>query len=161
MLTDQPYGIRVYAIRQEGAVATADVVKVLGGPGVLKKVSTEEDLRECLREGLPYEAFEALRAAFGLSLRDLGAVLGVPERTLARRKLQRRLRPDESDRLARLARIAAYAEDVLGGRRQAADWLRTPNRALGNEPPVVRLDTDLGARQIESVLGRIAHGVYS
>jgi putative toxin-antitoxin system antitoxin component (TIGR02293 family) len=142
-------------------VGTADLVQVLGGPGVLKRVRTEEDLRERLREGLPYQAFEALRAAFDLSLRDLSAVLGVPERTLARRRTQRRLRPDESDRLVRLARIAAFAEDVLGGRRKAADWLRTPNRALGNEPPVARLDTDVGARQIEAVLGRISHGVYS
>jgi putative toxin-antitoxin system antitoxin component (TIGR02293 family) len=142
-------------------MTAAQVVEVLGGPGVLKKVRSEEDLRERLREGLPYEAFAALRAAFGLSLRDLSTVLAVPERTLARRKRQRRLRPDESDRLMRLARIAAYAEEVLGSRGKAADWLRTPNRALGTEPPVSRLDTDLGARQVEAVLGRIAHGVYS
>ena len=142
-------------------MAAAQVVQVLGGPGVLKKVRTEEDLRERLREGLPYAAFEALRVAFGLSLKDLSIVLAVPERTLARRKVQRRLRPDESDRLVRLAWIAAYAEEVLGGRAKAADWLRTPNRALGTDPPVARLDTDLGTRQIEAVLGRIAHGVYS
>ena len=142
-------------------MGTAEVVQALGGSGVLKKVRTEEDLRERLREGLPYEAFEALSVGFRLSLRDLSTVLGVPERTLARRKLQRRLRPDESDRLVRLARIAAYAEEVLGGRDKAADWLRTPNRALGTEPPVARLDTDLGTRQIEAVLGRISHGVYS
>jgi putative toxin-antitoxin system antitoxin component (TIGR02293 family) len=142
-------------------MAAAQVVDALGGPGVLRRVRTEEDLRQRLREGLPYEAFEALRAAFGLSLRDLSTVLAVPERTLARRKLQRRLRPDESDRLVRLARIASYAEEVLGSRDKAADWLRTPNRALGTEAPVLRLDTDLGARQIEAVLGRIAHGVYS
>jgi putative toxin-antitoxin system antitoxin component (TIGR02293 family) len=149
------------AIRQEAPVATAEVVQVLGGPGVLKKVNAEEDLRDRVRAGLPYESLEALRVALGLSLKDLSVVLGVPERTLARRRRERRLRPDESDRLVRLARIAAYAEEVLGGRAKAADWLRTPNRALGNAPPVARLDTDLGTRQTEAVLGRIAHGVYS
>lgn len=99
--------------------------------------------------------------AFGLSSKDLGAVLAVPERTLARRKRQRRLRPDESDRLVRLARIAAHAEDVLGSREKASAWLHEPNRALGNDAPVTRLDTDLGVRQVDSVLGRIAHGVHS
>lgn len=160
-LTVRPSGITLYAIRQEARLATSDVVQVLGGPGVLKKVKTEEDLRERLREGLPYESFEALRAGFGLNLKDLGAVLGIPERTLARRRVQRRLRPEESDRLARLARIAAYAEEVLGERRKAAEWLRTPNRGLGNDPPVARMDTDLGARQVEAVLGRIGYGVHS
>lgn len=142
-------------------MGTADVVHALGGPAVLKGVTSEDDLRERLREGLPYQAFEAMRTGFGLSSRDLSAVLGVPERTLARRKAQRRLRPDESDRLVRLARVAAYAEEVLGDRRKASEWLHAPNRALGNDSPVQRLDTDVGARQIESVLGRIAHGVYS
>lgn len=142
-------------------MATAQLIDVLGGPRVLKKVRTEEELRERLREGLPYEAFDALRLAFGLSLSDLGAVLAVPERTLARRKLQRRLRPDESDRLFRLARIAAFAVAVLGSREKASAWLHEPNRALGNDAPVARLDTDLGSRQVEAVLGRIAHGVYS
>lgn len=160
-LTRPPYGSKIHAIRRRFYLTTWDVVHALGGRAVLKKVKTEEDLRERLREGLPYDAFEALRVRFGLSLKDLGAVLGIPERTLARRKIQRRLRPEESDRLARLARIAAYAEEVLGERRKAAEWLRTPNRALGNEPPVARVDTDLGARQVEAVLGRIAYGVHS
>jgi putative toxin-antitoxin system antitoxin component (TIGR02293 family) len=142
-------------------MATAQLVDVLGGTRVLKKVRSEEELRERLREGLPYASFDALRLAFGLSLKDLGTVLAVPERTLARRKLQRRLRPDESDRLFRLARIAAFAEEVLGNRDKAAAWLHEPNRAMGNEAPISRLDTDLGARQVEAVLGRIAHGVHS
>jgi putative toxin-antitoxin system antitoxin component (TIGR02293 family) len=142
-------------------LVTADLVQVLGGPNVVKRVRTEDDLRERLREGLPYESFEALRRGFDLSQNDLAAVLGLPGRTLARRKTQHRLRPDESDRLVRLARIAALAEDVLGKRHTAAAWLRTPNRALGGEAPLARLDTDLGTRQVEQVLGRIAHGIAS
>ena len=43
----------------------------------------------------------------------------------------------------------------------AARWLRRPNRALNGELPIDLLDTDVGARQIEDVLGRIAHGVVS
>ena len=72
-----------------------------------------------------------------------------------------RLRPDESDRLFRVARIAALAEESLGGRDRAARWLKRPNRALGNAIPLQHLDTDLGSRQVEDVLGRISHGVYS
>ena len=39
--------------------------------------------------------------------------------------------------------------------------LRTPNRALGGERPLDQLDTDIGARAVEDILGRIAYGVYS
>ena len=82
-------------------------------------------------------------------------------RTLARRKKERRLRADESDRLLRLARVAAVAEDVLGTREHAGRWLQKPNRALGDVTPLDLLDTDLGAEEIVSILGRIEHGVYS
>jgi putative toxin-antitoxin system antitoxin component (TIGR02293 family) len=142
-------------------IRVVDLVDLLGGSRVLKDVRNEEQLRTRLREGLPYASFEAVRSAFGLTLADLGAVLGVPQRTLARRKRQRRLRPDESDRLARLARIAAQAEEVLGSREKATRWLHASNRALANDTPVSRIDTDLGARQVEAVIGRIAHGIYS
>lgn len=88
-------------------------------------------------------------------------VLAIPLRTLTRRKAERRLRPEESDRLVRLARILAQAVDVLGSTEKASQWLQRPNRALGGETPLSLLDTDLGSRQVEEVLGRIEHGVYS
>jgi putative toxin-antitoxin system antitoxin component (TIGR02293 family) len=82
-------------------------------------------------------------------------------RTLARRKKEKRLHADESDRLFRVGRIAALAEETLGSKDKAKRWLQKPNRALGGAAPLRLLDTELGARQVEDVLGRIAHGVYS
>ena len=55
----------------------------------------------------------------------------------------------------------ATTVEMLGNPDKAVEWLRTPNRALGGELPLDRLDTDLGARDVEDVLGRIAYGVYS
>ena len=51
-------------------------------------------------------------------------------------------------------------EDV-GGQEKAIAWLGTPNRALGGECPLDQLDSHIGARMVEDVLGRIAYGVYS
>ena len=96
-----------------------------------------------------------------LSVKRLAAILSIPERTFARRRHERRLRADESDRLVRVARIAALAEGTLGGKERAIHWLHRPNRALGLAAPLSLLDTEIGARQVEDVLGRIAHGVYS
>jgi putative toxin-antitoxin system antitoxin component (TIGR02293 family) len=91
----------------------------------------------------------------------LARVIGLPARTLARRKKERRLRADESDRLLRLARVAAVAEEALGARENAGQWLQKPNRALGGVTPLELLDTDLGAEEVVAILGRIEHGVYS
>lgn len=83
----------------------------------------------------------------------------MPARTMARRRLSRKLDPVESDRLYRIARVAAQAVSVFGTEDQATTWLQRPNRALGGELPIRLLDTDVGARQVEDVLGRIEHGI--
>ncbi len=136
------------------------IVQTLGGPKVLK-AATLEDLQARRKSGLPYASLDAVSAAYGISAKDLGKILDLPPRTLARRKKERRLHADESDRLLRLGRVAALAEETLGTREKASHWLHEPIAALGNEPPLRHLDSDLGARQVEDVLVRISHGVYS
>jgi putative toxin-antitoxin system antitoxin component (TIGR02293 family) len=139
--------------------AVPHVIRTLGGPALVHARSLEE-LRERLRAGLPFASLAAVTSGFGLAGEDASAVLRIPPRTLARRKRERRLSPEESDRLFRLSRIATLAEDVLGDRRKAARWLRAENRSLGNAPPLSRLDTDLGAEEVEAALLRLAHGVF-
>jgi putative toxin-antitoxin system antitoxin component (TIGR02293 family) len=138
--------------------ATAGIVKVLGGQAAVR---TSEDLKAWIREGLPFSSLERVMERFDLDREEISSALDLPSRTLARRKQERRLRPAESDRLFRLARVAAQASAVLGSERKASRWLHAANRALGGESPLALLDTDLGARQVEEVLGRIEHGIYS
>ena len=143
-------------------VSTARLVHVLGGKSIFKGRSPNyEALIEQVRSGLPYTALEAIAKRFEIPQEHLVRVLALPLRTLARRKKERRLRADESDRLIRLARIATLAEEVLGNREKAVSWLQKPNRALGGTNPLDRLDTEIGKQQVEQLLFRIAHGVYS
>jgi uncharacterized protein (DUF2384 family) len=53
------------------------------------------------------------------------------------------------------------ANEYLGDRQHALHWLKRPNRALGGVAPVAAIDTELGARQVENILGRIAYGGIS
>lgn len=53
------------------------------------------------------------------------------------------------------------ASEVLGSRERALRWLNSPNRACGGQSPLALLETDLGCKQVEDILGRIVHGVYS
>jgi putative toxin-antitoxin system antitoxin component (TIGR02293 family) len=138
------------------------IAETLGGYRVMKRrVRSADGLRARVRTGLPYSALEALAERLGTSRGEVAGVLGVPARTLARRRAAGRFTASESDRLVRLGRIAALAEQVLGSRDKAVRWLHRPNRALGQRIPVRELDTDLGAREVEAILLRIEHGVYS
>ena len=141
--------------------ASEYVVEVLGGPSVFKgrALPTSTELRERIKQGLPYRSLESVRERLRLSALDAATVLHMPTRTLARRRQTRRLEPDESDRLYRIARVAGQAVSVFGDENKATTWLQRPNRALNGELPIRLLDTDIGARQVEDILGRIEYGI--
>jgi putative toxin-antitoxin system antitoxin component (TIGR02293 family) len=138
------------------------IVETCGGRKAWRAtVRTPGDAMREVRAGLPYGVLATIARDFQFDLKDLVQVLAIPWSTLARRKKTGRFRPDESDRIYRLARVAAMAAAVLEGKERAARWLREPNRALGGETPLRLLDTDIGGRQVEAILGRIEHGVWS
>ena len=138
------------------------VVHELGGAKTVgRAVSSDRELREAIREGFRPAVVEELMRASGLTLKELAAALDLSPRSLQRRRAGGRLARYESDRLYRLARIVAMANEYLGDRQRALYWLKRPNRALGGVAPVAAIDTELGARQVENILGRIAYGGIS
>ncbi len=138
------------------------VVSELGGERTLGRVFTSEgDLREAIREGFPPAVVANLMGAAGLTLKEVAGALDLSPRSLQRRRRTGRLARFESDRLYRLARIMAIAGEYLGDPERARRWLKRPNRALGGAAPIAAIDTELGARQVENLLGRIAYGGIS
>jgi putative toxin-antitoxin system antitoxin component (TIGR02293 family) len=140
----------------------ATISYLLGGPSVLKtRLRGDADLERAVRQGLPAAAVRELASHTNVSLSLLQDVTKLDKSTFRRRERSKaRLKADESDRLVRVARIAALATEAMGAEDGIA-WLREPNRALGDRIPLEMLNTEIGARQVEAVLMRIQHGVYS
>ena len=89
-------------------------------------------------------------------------LVDIPRRTLARRKREGVFPPDESDRLFRAARLFARALELFDGNRDAAsEWLTTAQPALGGSAPITLARTDFGTREVERLIGRLEHGVFS
>jgi len=139
------------------------IIEVLGGRKVLgQTIKNSEDLTRLIRKGLPAGSITALAQKLQIGNSVLSRKLGIPQRTLTRRLSEASLlTPAESDRTVRMARVFANAVEMIGDEGRAILWLTTPNRALGGERPLDQLDTDVGARLVEDILGRIAYGVYS
>jgi putative toxin-antitoxin system antitoxin component (TIGR02293 family) len=138
------------------------VIAELGGAKVLgRTLRTDNDLRSVIREGFPQKVVGSVMHSAHLTLQELSSTLGLSPRSLQRRRHQGRLARHESDRLYRLARIVALAKQYIGDEEAAARWLKRPNRALGGNIPLELIDTELGARAVENVLGRIAFGGVS
>jgi putative toxin-antitoxin system antitoxin component (TIGR02293 family) len=126
--------------------------RIASGPG---------EVVERIWAGLPMSEFEALRALLQLTDEELAEKLAISRSTLIRRKKAGRLDREESDRLVRFARLYARAVEVLATEEGARAWLKTPARALGFKAPLTYAETEAGAREVESLLGRLEYGVYS
>jgi putative toxin-antitoxin system antitoxin component (TIGR02293 family) len=138
------------------------VAEILGGKKVLKReISSLKDMQDILLEGLPYGAFVFLTNILHIGREEASSALTISNRTLIRRKAGNRFKVDESDRIARLARITAKAIETLGTEEKATIWLRKPNRALGGVVPLYLTSTDIGARQVEEILAKIEYGIFS
>jgi putative toxin-antitoxin system antitoxin component (TIGR02293 family) len=115
-----------------------------------------------LERGFSFKTLQTFESRSGLALSRLAATIGIPERTLARRKVSRKLTPDESERLLRISAIFEDAVDLFEGDvAAAASWLNTPRKALGDRTPLAYARTEPGAREVEDLIGRLEHGIFS
>jgi putative toxin-antitoxin system antitoxin component (TIGR02293 family) len=140
----------------------AAVMEELGGESAVgRSVHTTEDMSRAIREGFPHPVVGAFVKASGLTLQEVASSLDLSLRSLQRRRHEGRLARFESDRLYRLARLMVLADYFLGDHDRAVEWFKRPNRSLGGAVPLELVDTELGARQVEHVLGWIGYGGIS
>jgi len=138
------------------------VEALLGGKQVLQsRPRTPMQWIAVIRQGIPSVAIDSLTKTLRVTQAELASALGIPERTLARRKKEGMLNSEESSKLVRLARVIERAEEVFGDLDSSLDWLKSPNAALSGATPLSLLDTDIGAEGVLDTLGRIEHGVFA
>ena len=136
---------------------------LLGGPRVIHEVSRARK-RPAGPEALTrsfqfkYAAVENLGQFLGESSTRLMRIIESNERTAQRRKEQGMLTAEESDRIARIARVVGRAIEAFDDSAQAREWLKRPNRALQGFAPLGLLVTDAGATLVTDELGRIEYG---
>jgi putative toxin-antitoxin system antitoxin component (TIGR02293 family) len=101
-----------------------------------------------------------VQKAVDLPQNQLAHILGIPPRSLVRKKEKQRLTAMESDRLNRIIWILAVTVDILGDIEKARVWLKRTNRGLGGEIPLNLLATEHGARHVEDVLRWVTCTIY-
>ncbi|MCP4020380.1 MAG: DUF2384 domain-containing protein [Desulfobacteraceae bacterium] len=117
---------------------------------------------EQIRKGVPIKMFNQIRKETGLSEKRIAQVISISISTLAIRKKAGTLKPHESERLYRIKRIYEKAMTVFEENKEIVKkWLVQPVRALGNVAPIDYADTDIGAIEVENLLGRIEYGIPS
>ncbi len=126
------------------------------------KASDRLELSDKVQAGFPFKAFTILTRSMEVSNKELAELVQISARTLNRRQKEGKLKADESDRLLRFARIFTHAVNLFEGDKEAAqNWLSADNRALKDESPLGASRTEEGAREVENLIVRLEHGVFS
>lgn len=148
--------VQAYLDAVEGGLGKHIYVSLLG----LKTYDTAS-LHQKVKEGLSFASLERFRRTFDLSAVTVAEVLHIPTRTFHRRREEGRLRPDESDRLVRLSKLLGKTLELFEGDLDATKvWLNSPLSALGGARPIELAQTEPGANEVESLIGRLEHGVF-
>ena len=123
--------------------------------------STLKRIRE-IEHGLSYRHVVKLIKELDETDFSIAHLVQIAPRTLARRKKEGTLRPDESERVDRITRIFHLAVELFeGDKAEAVKWLKEPNRGLADRTPLDFARTEIGAREVENLIGRLEHGVFS
>ncbi|MGH7936284.1 MAG: type II RES/Xre toxin-antitoxin system antitoxin [Chthoniobacterales bacterium] len=115
---------------------------------------------ETIRKGIAAQVFDQIAAALGVGKETLARKLNINAQTLRKRK-SRKLSADEAEKSLRVARVFAFATEVLGSENDARYWLNQNIPALGGKRPLDLLDTDVGAHEVNNLLGGIKWGMYA
>lgn len=160
-LEDSEWATMVIQMVQRSAFD--EIVEVFGGAAYLGEGSLRSyfDFDRVIHEGMPVSAFRHVVESLGQPEKTVVEGIGISRTTLARRKQAGRLGFVDSERAVRLGTVIALGKIVLGSTKAAGSWLLKANAALGGEIPLRLLQTDVGARQVEAVLGRALLGGFS
>jgi putative toxin-antitoxin system antitoxin component (TIGR02293 family) len=126
------------------------------------KTADNLKLAERVEAGFSFDALERLSKTTGLPLERLRVAVRITPRTLTRRKKEKKLSPEESDRLVSVSRLLAQTFELFEGNEEAGiRWFTSPNRALGGQSPLEVAATETGTREVENLIGRLEHGVFT
>ncbi len=139
------------------AYKSASVADLLGVKP--KKTESALTLVYSVARGLPVSSLDRLASRVSPEDARRFTYRVVPKPTLERRRKERQpLSTEESDRLARIAKVFAFALEVFRDDAKVRRFLDSPHPMLDDKAPLeVALATGLGADAVVNLLGRAAY----
>jgi putative toxin-antitoxin system antitoxin component (TIGR02293 family) len=120
------------------------------------------ELAKIVAAGMPADVLRQIASLLGITPAKLAPVVQIAARTLERRlKDNETLKPDETERTLRVGRLLHIAEGVFEDREVASEWFGRPLKNLAGLTPLQLCATEPGSREVEQMLERIEHGVFS
>jgi putative toxin-antitoxin system antitoxin component (TIGR02293 family) len=140
-------------------VEASRIADILGGPKILRHdVSSLADLQKVVAEGLPIRSLDETAKYVSNGPRAAAALKDrlVPRATRSRRT---RLKIGESEKVERIARLMALAEQVWENTIDARAFMNESHPMLEGRSPLEMAATELGARRVERLLMQLEYGL--
>lgn len=138
--------------------ASNEVAAALGLPNLGAAASSPIALIDTIEHGLPVKAVEKVAHLIAPDDTQFKYRL-VPKGTLDRRKISRKLSPEEGARLARVANVWSVARDVWGNADDARGFLFRPHPMAEDRLPIdLVIQSEFGADLIVDILGGLKYG---
>ena len=129
---------------------------------VPSSLRTDAEWASVVEEGLPIVDFVRFGRESGYTVEELARLVHIPARTYARRVAAKaRLDIPEGERAVRIMRLHDRAKAFFGTHENTREWLNSRLPALGGRTPLDMARTEPGAREVENIIGRIEHGLFS
>jgi len=112
-----------------------------------------------IREGYPARILKSASSFFGVPDARIQNIAHVPASTASRlEKSEAKIDAAATERVYRMGTVTRMAIEVLEDEGAAIQWMRQPNRVLGDIAPLELMDTEPGAVAVRQVLNAIATG---
>jgi len=125
------------------------------------QIKSSRDYISLSRKGLSFRQLKEILKYTKLSMKQIGRMISVSERQLARYKDEKILKRDASAHLIQIVELYKKGYDVLENDDNFQIWMNSEIRSLGFQKPIDLLDTPFGIEEVKNILGRLEHGVYS
>lgn len=126
-----------------------------------RKASLEKVI-EVVARGLPVKVLDNLAQGYGLTQQGMADLVGIPPRTLQRRRAAGLFDRQESERLYRYFRLYRRAVEVFDDDAESArQFLAIAQPGLDGHVPREMARSEFGAEAVMDLLGRIEYGVYT
>lgn len=139
-----------------------DALRTFGAVPAGSRTYSVLDIHDLLIKGIPWGFVFKIKRKTGLHDNDLAAFLGVSTSTLQRahQDRKRRMSRNISEHAVRLAVVILAAFALLDGDAQSAvEWLQSPAFRLTGRVPFEASATEIGAKEVLNIMGRIDRGI--
>ncbi len=124
-------------------------------------LSTDFDILELARHGLPKRILLSLAKKISVTLQELALIMHISDRTLQRYDDNELIKTEYAEKAVELARLYARGQEVFGSIDKFKAWMKTPLYVFKNQTPFSLLDTSIGFDMVFKELGRIEHGIFA